>query len=432
MRVLARWEKSAAFVEDILEDELDQLPLPPVDRRLVQELCYGVVRWRAALDWLIAQRTSNRTQNPALQILLRLGFYQAFWLDRIPDHAIVHESVEMAKRLGFQGRAGFINATLRGCLRERDAIEQSLENLKTLQPPIGHSHPAWLVDRWIARWGKEKTGQLLNWNNTPSPIYARVNTLRADAARLTAQWREEGVVFEAIERDWIDRELVFEVRFNSPIARCPSFQQGWFYIQDPSTLLAVEMLNPKPGENILDYCAAPGGKTAFIAQKMKNEGRVFACDVHDERLALLRENCERLGVTCVEPALAIPAEADATSFDRILVDVPCSNTGVMRRRVDLRWRIRPEEIALLRSTQLELLKGAATLLKPGGVLIYSTCSIEPEENQDVANQFLAANPEFQLKQERALLPINDGVDGAYVACLTRFAPLSSHATAAPR
>ena len=199
-----------------------------------------------------------------------------------------------------------------------------------------------------------------------------------------------------------------------------SFKEGLFYIQDPSTLLAVAELDPKPGESILDLCAAPGGKTTFIAQRMQNRGRITAQDVQPERLELIRENYARLGVTCVE-ASAAPSGVlvnPAKKFDRILVDAPCSNTGVMRRRIDLRWRIQPEEIQRLRTEQLALLTQAAPRLKPGGTLVYSTCSLEPEENSEVVKEFLAAHAQFKLEQERELLPFADAVDGAYVAKLT--------------
>jgi 16S rRNA (cytosine967-C5)-methyltransferase len=227
----------------------------------------------------------------------------------------------------------------------------------------------------------------------------------------------------------LNRASVFHLTSHPSLATLPSFKDGWFYVQDPSTLLAVLELDPKPGETILDACAAPGGKTAFIAQLMENRGVIIAEDTDPARLALVRENCTRLGVTCVQTALAgadigspssilHPPSSPSLSFDRILVDAPCSNTGVMRRRVDLRWRVRAEEIERLRRAQLDLLHRVATRLKPGGTLVYSTCSLEPEENGSVVRQFLARHPAFKLASERELLPFTDGTDGAYVAKLT--------------
>ena len=430
VNVLRQRETGGEYVETLLENELIQTPLSPVNRGLCQELVYGIVRWQTTLDWLIARKTEGREQKPALQILLRLGLYQMFWLDRVPNHAAVHETVELAKKLGFGPQAGFVNAVLRGYTRERVPTEELLQELKVKEPHLGYSHPEWLCQRWFARWSAEQTAQLLGANNTPPTTFARLNTLKTDATALAVQWQKEGVKFAARSWDWTGDGLVFQLESHPPLAGLRSFKQGWFYVQDPSTLLAVHELNPQPGESVLDLCAAPGGKTTFIAQRMQNRGKIFAQDNQPDRLALIHENCTRLGVTCVEISVAPNAfiAHPAKRFDRVLVDAPCSNTGVMRRRVDLRWRIRPEEIERLRAEQLEILRHAAPRLKPGGTLAYSTCSLEPEENSEVVKAFLAEHTDFQLENERELLPFVEGVDGAYVARLKRIRPADSRAT----
>ncbi len=419
VRLLQRHATGVDYVENLLDDALARTSLAPADRGLVQELTFGVVRWQAPLDWLIAQKTDGRAQKTSLQILLRLGLYQMFWLDRIPDHAAVHETVEIAKRLGLGPQAGFINAVLRGYLREREATELKLQSLKSEDPALGLSHPAWLCERWTNRWRAENLRPLLEWNNTPPKTFARINTLQTDAGKLLPQWRDENVDCFFFQRDWTGENLIFELKSHPPLASLRSFQKGLFYIQDPSTLLAVTELDPHPGDHVLDLCAAPGGKTTFIAQLMKNQGRLVARDNAPDRLKLIQENCARLGVTCVEPGLTSDLSPLPSHFDKILVDVPCSNTGVMRRRVDLRWRLRPEEIKRLRSAQLALLRDAAAQLKKGGTLVYSTCSLEPEENGEVVKTFLSENAPFQFQHERQLLPFTDGVDGAYVARITR-------------
>ena len=406
------------FTENLLDDAFAGTRLSPVDRGLCHELVCGTVRWQATLDWLIARKTGGRGQKLALQNLLRLGLYQIFWLDRIPGHAAVNETVELAKRAGFNTQAGFVNAVLRGYLREADETKKLLADLKISQPALGYSQPEWLVEKWRKNFGDEKTRQLLDWNNTPPKNFARVNTLKTDAGKLVERWREENVEYDFFTRDWTGENLVFELKSHPPLATLPSFRDGWFYIQDPSTLLAVRELGPQPGETILDLCAAPGGKTTFIAQQMNNQGRLVAHDTFPDRLKLIEENCQRLGVTCVETILPSTLNSQlSTSFDRVLVDAPCSNTGVLRRRVDLRWRISPEEILRLQKTQLELLRQAASVLKPGGTLVYSTCSLEPEENSEVVKEFLAAHQNFKLASERQLLPFADHVDGAFVARL---------------
>jgi 16S rRNA (cytosine967-C5)-methyltransferase len=411
-RVLQRRD-GPEYVERLLELELARHSLAAPDRALCQELVYGVVRWQQTLDWLIARKTGERTQKPALRTLLRLGLYQLFWLDRIPNHAAVHETVEMGKRMGFGPQAGFLNAVLRGYTREREVTVQKLEALKEADPALGYSHPAWLLERWQKRWGPTRTAQLLKWNNTPPPTYARLNSLKTDFATLTTLWKEEGVEFVEQQWDWTGNNLVFELRSHPSLARCGSFQRGFFYVQDPSTLLAVNELAAQPGEKILDLCAAPGGKTSYIAQRMGDRGLVVADDNQPERLELVRENCARLGITCVQVA----APGEGAQFERILVDAPCSNTGVLRRRVELRWRLQHTEIERLAHAQGALLEQAVRWLKPGGKLIYSTCSLEPEENENVVARFIEVHPGFVLEGERQLLPFVDGVDGAYVARL---------------
>jgi 16S rRNA (cytosine967-C5)-methyltransferase len=286
-----------------------------------------------------------------------------------------------------------------------------LEALKITDPAAGYSHPVWLIERWQARWGEAKMAQLLAWNNRPPPTYARLNALKTDAARLAARWQEEGLEFEEREQDWSGPLMVFELRHHPPLASLGSFQDGCFYVQDPSTLLAARQLDPQPGQTVLDLCAAPGGKTTYLAQLMNNRGRIAARDNQPERLKRLEENCRRLGATCVDISAAPGV------FDGILVDAPCSNTGVLRRRVDVRWRVQPQELARLSRAQSALLAQAALELKPGGSLVYSTCSLEPEENEQVTRSFLEAHPAFRLESERQLLPFVEGVDGAYVAAL---------------
>jgi len=420
VRILKERLAGRDYTEDLLEKELAASRLSAADRALCQEIVYGITRWQMTLDWLITRKTEGREQKELLRILLQLGLYQMFWLDRIPNHAAVHETVELSRQFGFGPQSGFINAVLRGYTRERVETEKLLAELKTAQPHLGWSHPEWLYQRWLARWGAEKAAQLMAWNNSAPPTYARLNRVKTDAAKLAAQLATDRVTFAARTFNWVEEGLVFQLESHPPLAGLRSFQQGLFYIQDPSTLLAVAELDPQPGESILDLCAAPGGKTTFIAQRMQNRGRITAQDSQPDRLELIRQNCTRLGVTCVEASVAPGGVLvnPAKKFDRILVDAPCSNTGVMRRRIDLRWRIQPEEIERLRTEQLAVLAQAAPRLKPGGTLVYSTCSLEPEENTEVVKQFIAAHPQFKLEQERELLPFADAVDGAYVAKLT--------------
>jgi 16S rRNA (cytosine967-C5)-methyltransferase len=412
VRILQERERGQDFVESIAEKELASANLSPQDRGLAIELAYGCVRNTRALDFLIDRKTQGRQQKAALQILLRLGLYQLFFLERIPEHAAVHETVELAKQLGFGPQAGFINAVLRGYVRERAETEKLLMDLESSQPAVAYSHPDWLSQRWEKRWGLEEARALLKLNNTPPPTFARANTLRGTVDELTRAWQTEGVDFKARQFDW--SPLVFELCNHPPLASLPSFQKGLFYIQDPSTLLAAKELGARPGESILDMCAAPGGKTTYIAQLTSNQSTIVAEDAQPARLKMVQENAIRLGAR-----IEIGPAAPERKFDRILIDAPCSNTGVLRRRVDLRWRIKETEITRLAAAQLNLLTKAAARLKPTGTILYSTCSLEPEENQSVIHKFLSAQADLHLDHERELLPVPNGVDGAYIARLIR-------------
>jgi len=402
-----------------MESDPGFLSLSAADRRFAQELVYGVMRQRSSLDWIIAACTEGRPQKPALQDILRLGLYQLFYLDRVPAHAAVHETVELAREAGFPQQSGFVNAVLRSCDRERTKVREDIERLKSSHPAIAWSHPEWLVERWRGRFGKPGLRKLLEWDNTPPPTYVRVNTLRNTPEQLVERWKAEGVVALPVSYDWVTPGHLFHLETHPPLATLPSFVEGGFYVQDPSTLLAVRELDAQPGETILDFCAAPGGKTAHIAQCLGNQGRIVAHDNSSTRLRLVSENCTRLGVSCVETISPPAAPGLARSFDRVLLDAPCSNTGVLRRRLELRWRIQPEEITRLAETQCRLIARVAEFVRPGGILVYSTCSLESEENDGVILAFTGPGSPFELLRHRQVNPVYDGVDGAFVAVLRR-------------
>lgn len=420
-RILLRHQGGRAFIEKLTDDALAHYPGPAADRALVQELCFGVVRWQAALDWLIQRKAHRKPPGAGARTLLRLGLYQLFWLDRIPAHAAVNETVSASHALGLTPDAGFLNAVLRNYSRELEPTRAALTVLRQEDPATGWSHPPWLVERWRNRFDAHQLESLLAWDNQPARPYARVNTLKIDPGRLLERWRDEDVAYDFGRWEWIPENLVFCLRSHPPIARLKTFRDGWFYLQDPSTLLAVEMLDPKPGELIIDLCAAPGGKTTYLAQKVGCEGRIVAVEPDARRRELLSSNCERLAATCVQviPIEQLAALCPAGSADAVLVDVPCSNTGVLRRRVDVRWRLNGAEFERLQVRQSHLLETAAEFVRPGGRLIYSTCSLEPEENEGQTVRFLADRPLFRLERQRQLLPPGSASDGAYAARLLR-------------
>jgi 16S rRNA (cytosine967-C5)-methyltransferase len=416
--VLLRSETPGDFLEHRLDSDPAYRALSGEDRRLARELASGVLRQRAALDWLIAQKTGGRNQRTEVQIVLRLGAYQLYFLDRIPDHAAVHETVSVARSFGLNAQSGFVNAVLRGLTRDRESLRAGLEQLRQVDPAIGWSHPKWLIERWSQNLTPPELQAFLLWNNTPPKTFARVNRLRTEPGALLHRWTEEGVEVSPQEFPWARPGTVFELKSHPALESLPSFREGGFYIQDPSTLLAVSVLGVKNGNRVLDYCAAPGGKTSLIAEELQGSGELVATDSSVERRDLLLENSARLGLTRIRVAATQDAGME---FDRVLVDAPCSNTGVLRRRVELRWRISPDEIARLARLQAALLDEAAARVRIGGFLVYSTCSIDPDENESVAHGFVSRNPGFRLDSMRSLHPARDGVDGAFCARLERIA-----------
>lgn len=418
-RLLLAAEEPGDFLENRLERDAAFMGLAGVDRRLCQDLVFGALRWQRTLDWLGGKAGVQRPPPPPARVLLRLGLYQLFWLDRIPEFAAVNETVQLAQTLGARPLSGFLNAVLRQACRDRTGLQSQLAALKLENAPLGWSHPDWLVNRWSNRLVGQQIQELLAWNNSPPPIYVRCNQLKGTSVQLLEAWKVEGVEYEAKTFPWVDDGCVFTIRPPVSMATLPSFKEGRFYIQDPSTLLAVRELEARSGECILDLCAAPGGKTCHVAQMMGNRGQILATDESSGRLDLLTENCARLGVTCVTARSTLKAEVPSAGFDRVLVDSPCSNTGVLRRRIELRWRLQPEEIVRLSRVQIRLLKSAFPALKPGGRLVYSTCSLEPEENQEVVTQILGELGQLRLLKTTQLHPVSDHVDGAFVASFQR-------------
>jgi 16S rRNA (cytosine967-C5)-methyltransferase len=403
--LLNRWPRSPALADELLEAALKTCSLNESDRGFAMELFYGCLRRQLALNFLLA-RLVDKAPRPVIANVLKLGVYQLLFL-RTPAHAAVNETVALARKRGGEPEAKFVNAILRRAGRELEALSSELQATRQREPWIYYSHPEWLWKRWTARFGHESAAALGEWNNQPPPIYIRVNTLKTSG-------KPSGIAAEPT-----DNPLCWRVTDPSGLFRTQSFLSGEFYVQDPSTLTAVNVLDPQPGESVLDLCAAPGGKTTYIAQKMQDRGRIIAADSANSRLALVAENCRRLGVHITATLACEGTRLDrclrGEQFHRVLVDAPCSNTGVLRRRVDLRWRIEEKEVTRLAQLQGKLLDAAAKLTRRGGILVYSTCSLEPEENEAVVAAFLTAHAGFAVETTRSLFPPRDGVDGAFVA-----------------
>ena len=398
------WRKKKCFADSIVSEFLTKADLIESDRAFAFELFYGVLRNLSLLDFWIGCLRSSRVDSD-LRDILRLGLYQLFLL-KTAQHAAVHETVDLA----LQRQRPIINGILRAAIRRQDELLARAD----AQPLfVRTSHPQFLVERWEQQFGTQHAEEFCRWNNLPASIYGRINQLRIDREEFLRLYPESHLLTRS--PDFVEFHVI-------PTA---AISRGHCYIQDPSTAIACHVLNPEPGEKILDACAAPGGKTGYIAQLMGNRGTIMACDRDPGRLQVVGENMARLGVEIVHTVVhdwtrdRVPPEiVSMAPFDRILIDAPCSNTGVIRRRVDVRWRLQPADFPRMQRRQIEMISALIPLLKPKGTLVYSTCSLEPEENQQVVRKILESSPAPRLIEEKRSLPFRDGFDGAFAAKFT--------------
>ena len=341
---------------------------------------------------------------------LLTGMYQLFYMDHIPPHAAVHETVEAAKSSLDNARCRFLNAVLRNAMRQKPQLDKKLESA-----PLSArcSHPANLIQRWQKNLGREQTMALCEWNNQRPNVTLRMYR------NLAKQIPPE---IEDFPPHPASSENYRIVPAGTRIERLPGFKEGVFYLQDPATEMAIELLDPHPGIHLLDACAAPGGKALICADKMRNQGKIVAVDRHADRLQRMQENLERIHapiIKLIKADASRPKTLPQQKFDRILLDVPCSNTGVLQRRPDARWRVTPERIDAMTNVQTRILEATLPLLANDGVLVYSTCSLENEENQQCVDTFLQQQPEFHVTATRVSLPPESGMDGAFAARIER-------------
>lgn len=433
VKILNRIDRTDAYLDKLLDIELKNSNLPGIDKALLFEIVHGVMRWLGRLDWILNGFYKGQFSKcvPNVKNSLRVALYQILFLDKVPDYAAVNEAVEFVKKLQGQKYADIANGVLRNIIRNKEVIrfpdpkEDILAYLSAY-----YSHPTWMVKRWISRYGEETTEKLLIANNNKPTLTLRVNTIVACKEELKK-------LLDSVQLKYTDSKYFAEfIRMNNltNIADWEYFQKGYFTIQDESTGFPIKLLDVQPGMRVLDLCAAPGGKTAFIADLMKNNGEVIALDRFESRLRILEKNLNRLKVSIVKTTAIDSMEyEDENGFDRVLVDAPCSGLGTLTKKPDLKWKKDLGDIRKIANIQSKLLAKGSSLVKKDGILVYSTCTIEPEENFEIVKNFLAENSNFtlvdlngsftkELIDENGCIqtfPHVHGIDGSFSAKLKR-------------
>lgn len=435
LEILEMIEKNQSYSNLLLNNSIKKNELDKKDVGLLTELTYGTLQRKMALDYYLSPfLAKNKKLESWVRQLLRLTIYQMVYLDKIPDRAAIYEAVEIAKRRGHKGISSLVNGVLRSMQREGfpsfDAIEDPIERLS-----IRTSHPLWLVQRWVGQFGFEETKVMCEINLTAPIMTGRVNTTKISRDECLARLESEG--FE-VKGSLVVPEAILCLKGN--LAHSDAFKTGLLTIQDESSMLVGLALGVNNQQKVLDACAAPGGKSTHIAEKMNGTGEVISLDLHEHKVKLIRENAKRLELSNIQAKTLdsrnVGEHFEKESFDRILLDAPCTGLGVMRRKPDMKYTKKEEDLFQLQKIQKTLLESVSPLLKKGGILVYSTCTIDPEENQEVVESFLQQHPEyirdetfmdripesirsFVKNGEMQILPQYFNSDGFYIACLRK-------------
>ncbi|MCA0988024.1 16S rRNA (cytosine(967)-C(5))-methyltransferase RsmB [Guptibacillus algicola] len=433
--VIEKINKNQAYSNLLLNETINKHKLNRKDIGLLTEIVYGTIQRQKTLDFYLDDFLTNRKKiQPWVISLLHLSLYQMTYLDRVPDRAVIHEAVEIAKKRGHKGISGMVNGVLRNVqrkgLKDFSSISDDAERIS-----IEKSHPLWLVQRWIEQFGIAETEAMCDENLQAPYVTARVNTMKTTVDNVLNDLSEAGL--DVIKGE-LSEDAIKVVQGH--LIETDVYKRGEVTIQDESSMLVARALDIESGQAVLDACAAPGGKTTHIAERLQGQGYVQSLDLHDHKIKLIKKQAERLGLTNVEAkaldSRLVTDEFEGNSFDRILVDAPCTGFGVLRRKPDIKWSKKPEDVERITSVQRGILDSQASLVKPGGKLVYSTCTIEEAENQEIVASFLKEHPEFSfdttMKErlpkkveayvdggELQLLPHYFGTDGFYIATLTK-------------
>ncbi len=433
LNILVDIDKNNAYSNLTINKCLKDSKLEAIDRRFVTEIVYGVLENKLYLDYIISLLSTIKIKklNTNVINILRMGLYQIIFLDKIPEFAAVNESVKLGKKYDFRSFK-FINGVLRSYIRKKDTIKiPSFENNPITHLSIKYSHPIWLIEKWVKEFGMEDTINLLKANNETPPLTARINTLLINKENFKKELAKENI--KVSEGKYIQEAV--EISNVTNIGDLTSYKKGYFQIQDESSMFVAHVLDPKPGEYVLDVCSAPGGKATHIAQLMENSGRILARDIHPHKLKLIENNVDRLKINIIETQCFNAKELDQNSiekFDKVLVDAPCSGLGIIRRKPELKFSKKPDDIGEITALQLEILTNSSKYVKKGGFLVYSTCTITNEENSEVVEKFLKQNSEFEIINAVEYLPkLNqqgpyiktfphiNGIDGFFISKLRK-------------
>ena len=433
VKALSDINRNGAYANITLQDYISKHNLADLDRRFFTELVYGVVRRRNYLDAIIvhfAKRPLKKLSSMVVEVL-RLGIYQIIYMDKVPESAAVNESVKLAKKLT-RGLSGFVNAILRSVIREQDSI--GVEDLASNDIEVIsfiYNIPLWLIDLWMGEFGLDKTEDLCAWFNQQPKWTARINTILIDIPQCLTLLKEQGW---DVSQDSNYKDIIYINSHRGSLEKSDAVIKGYITFMDKASMLVARLVNPQPGERVLDCCAAPGGKSMYMATLMDNTGSLMSCDIHEHKIALMESNAQRLGIsivqTKVQDATELPS-AWKSYFDRVLVDVPCSGLGILQKKLDMRWRKDESTLSELPPLQLAILERAAMTVKEKGYLVYSTCTLNYKENEDVVEAFLQKHKEFSivpvdtdfpLKSNNGMIttyPPTDDMDGFFMVKMQR-------------
>lgn len=398
IKILNEIDKEKAYSNISITRNMDK-ELSELDESFIREIVYGVVENKLLIDWVINKFSNIKIKkiSPMILEILRIGIYQIMFMDKIPDSAAVNESVKLAKKYGHKGSISYVNALLRNISKNKTNIMLPDKNFNPAEYlSIKYSHPKWMVEKWIRDFGITFTEELCIANNKRPKLNIRVNTLKISKQDLMNKLQNKG--FSVSEGKYADDCIIVDNPVR--ITDTDEFKDGLFQIQDESSMLVAQIMDPKPGDFVVDVCSAPGGKTTHIAQRMNNSGKIIARDIHQHKLELIKSNVKRLGINIIELERYDALDLDEKLVGRAdccLVDAPCSGLGLIRRKPDIKWNKNKDDLLKITELQYKILTNSSKYIKRGGTLIYSTCTIQREENIYLINRFIEENPDFMLK-----------------------------------